>query len=406
MNESAFASQKRLRWFYLTVGVILLLFLGLIYAWSVFRIPLEQEFGWTKSESSVTFSIAMIMFCLGGVASGIITARKGHRFTLFCCALFLASGFFSASRIHSLLGIYITYGGLCGFGVGLGYNASISTLVKWFPDKQGLVSGIALMGFGLGGMILGTLGARLILSLGWRTTFMIFSAAFAIIFVLGTILLKASSPAFLQQITTGNQKQATSLEEIDFRTMLHRRNFWLYFLFAFILSAAGLAILNISANYAADILNSSLTEAAAIAGVISITNGLGRVISGQLFDMKGYRVTMIFICILFAIAGGFLILSESARTLPILLTAFIFIGLGYGAVPPINSAFTAKFFGNKNYPLNYSIMNLCILPASIIGPTCANGSYMTTFLTILFFTVIACIAMLGIRQKPFIPGGE
>ena len=90
----------------------------------------------------------MVMFCLGGLVSGIITERKGARWTLSFCALCLAAGFFGASRISTLTGIYLTYGVCCGFGVGLGYNASISTIVKWFPDKQGLISGIALMASG------------------------------------------------------------------------------------------------------------------------------------------------------------------------------------------------------------------------------------------------------------------
>jgi len=104
----------------------------------------------------------MMMFCLGGLASGMLTGRKGPRFTLTACALFLLAGFAMASRIHTLPGIYVSYGGFCGFGVGLGYNATISTIMRWFPDKQGLVSGITLMGFGFGGMLLGTLGAYLV----------------------------------------------------------------------------------------------------------------------------------------------------------------------------------------------------------------------------------------------------
>ena len=149
--------NKQLRWLYLALGVGLLLCLGLIYAWSVFRAPLEAEFGWSKAQTSVTFSISMMMFCLGGLASGMLTGRKGPRFTLTACALFLLAGFAMASRIHTLPGIYVSYGGFCGFGVGLGYNATISTIMRWFPDKQGLVSGITLMGFGFGGMLLGTL---------------------------------------------------------------------------------------------------------------------------------------------------------------------------------------------------------------------------------------------------------
>ena len=165
---------KKQRWSFVVLGVGLLLCLGLIYAWSVFRTPLEAEFGWSKAETSITFSISMMMFCLGGLASGMITGKKGPRCPLVLCALFLLAGFLAASRVSTLYGIYITYGGICGFGVGLGYNSTISAVVKWFPDKRGLISGIMLMGFGFGGMLLGTLGAKLITALGWRKTFVLF----------------------------------------------------------------------------------------------------------------------------------------------------------------------------------------------------------------------------------------
>lgn len=390
--------QKKQRWFYVSIGVVLLLFLGLIYAWSIFRIPLEQEFGWSKAQTSLTFSISMVMFCLGGLVSGIITERKGARWTLSFCALCLAAGFFGASRISTLTGIYLTYGVCCGFGVGLGYNASISTIVKWFPDKQGLISGIALMGFGLGGMILGTAGAGLIQQLGWRTTFIVFAAAFAGIILLGALLLRPAPFSFIQALTQEDNRHLKPYEDIDWRAMVRRKNFWLYFVYAFILTAGGLAVINISAVYAQDVLQSGLTQAAAAAGIISAANGLGRVLSGQIFDMKGYRITMITICLVFAAAAAALFLSEQRIHPVILFLAFGLIGLGYGGVPPINSAFTSQFFGSRHYPMNYSIMNLCILPASIVGPICTNSSYNQTFLIIFLFALLSLGIVLLIHR--------
>ena len=147
MAVLALEQQKRKRWAYLALGVVLLLFLGLIYAWSVFRVPLEQEFGWAKGETSLTFSISMMMFCLGGLVSGIVTAKKGVRFTLIFSAIFLAAGFMLASRADSLLFIYITYGGLAGFGSGLGYNlaaivggAFVPTIATWLSSHWGVKS--------------------------------------------------------------------------------------------------------------------------------------------------------------------------------------------------------------------------------------------------------------------------
>lgn len=389
--------NKKLRWLYLALGVGLLLCLGLIYAWSVFRAPLEAEFGWNKAQTSVTFSISMMMFCLGGLASGMITGKRGPRFTLVGCALFLLAGFAMASRIHTLPGIYVSYGGFCGFGVGLGYNATISTIMRWFPDKQGLVSGITLMGFGFGGMLLGTLGAGLITALGWRTTFLIFAVAFAAIMLLGALLLRTAEDAFVEAMAAGGKKQE-AVEELPWRDMLRRRNFWLCFLWAVILSAAGLAIINESTPYAAVFVGGDLTRAAAIAGTVSIANGVGRVLSGQLFDAAGYRTTMLSVSVLYAAASAALIASLRTGSLPMLVAAFLLGGLAYGGVPPMNSAFVAYFFGRKHYALNFSIINMNLIAASYLGPLCGGGSYMETFIAILVFAAAGAVLTLLVRK--------
>jgi len=392
-----FDRQKAARWGYLAVGVILLLFLGLIYAWSVFRVPLEKEFGWDKAQTSITFSISMMMFCLGGLVSGMITAKRGPRFTLIFCAVSLAIGFIAASQVRSLSGIYISYGGFCGFGVGLGYNACLSTIVKWFPDKQGLISGIALMGFGFGGMLLGTIGASMITSLGWRRTFVIFGIAFAVIMLIGSMLLRPATDEYLETISNGTKKRRAAVEEIDYHQMLKRKNFWLYLAWAILLSAAGLAIMNSSAAYASTILGDHLTQAAAAAGIISIANGVGRVIFGQVFDFRGYRFTLFAVCAAYAAAAVILMASLAAQNLPVLIIAFVAIGFAYGGVPPANSAFTAYFFGYENYALNFSITNLNLLVASYLGPMCGSGSYRATFLTILAFSAAGFALSLLIR---------
>lgn len=397
--NNVFEKQKIARWRYLVLGVVLLLFLGLIYAWSVFRVPLEEEFGWARAETSITFSISMMMFCLGGLVSGIFTEKRGVRFTLMLCAVFLAIGFVAASRINSLLGIYITYGGFCGFGVGLGYNSTISTVVKWFPDKQGLISGVSLMGFGFGSMLLGTIGASMITALGWRKTFLIFGIAFAVIMLCGAMLMRTASEQFVTHISVGGKKKQAAVEEIDFRQMLKRRNFWLYFAWAIILSAAGLAIINNSTTYANSILGGDLTQAAAIAGIVSIFNGIGRVIFGQIFDLKGYRFTMLASCSTFTIAAVALIASNATQSMTLLVAAFVIIGLAYGSVTPTNSAYTAYFFGRSNYALNFSITNLNLIVASYLGPMCTNGSYGATFKFILIFAILGFLITMFI-QKP------
>lgn len=389
---------KRIRWAYLVLGVALLLCLGLIYAWSVFRAPLEAEFGWSKAQSSVTFSVSMMMFCLGGLASGIITGKRGPRPALVGSGVFLLVGFAAASRIHSLAGIYISYGGFCGFGVGLGYNATISTVMKWFPDKRGLVSGITLMGFGLGGMLLGTAGAGLITALGWRVTFLIFAVAFAAIMLCGAALLRPAEDQIAESLADGAGEKTASVEEVPWQAMTRRGNFWLFFFWTVVLSAAGLAVINESSTYAGGFVGGDLTRAAAIAGIVSVANGAGRVIFGQLFDMVGYRVTMLSVSGLYALAAAVLTASYKSQSVAVLVIAFVLTGLAYGGVTPTNSAFIAYFFGRRNYAMNFSIINLNLIAASYLGPLCGGGSYLRTFGAIGVFAAVGAVLTLLIRR--------
>ena len=399
MNEKALKRQMSSRWALLVLGVILLLFLGLIYGWSIFRSPLQSEFGWTDSQASLTFSISMMTFCLGGLVGGIINKGKnGFRINLI--AVLLAIGFFSASNIQSLMGIYLSYGVCCGFGVGLGYNTAISTIVKWFPDKQGLISGITLMGFGFGSMILGTVAGAMIQSMGWRVTFRIFAVAFAIVMAVGALLLRNAGAEFVAYLSQGSSKAVTpAVEEVGAAVMLRRRNFWIYFVWAIILSAAGLAIINSSAPYAQLFVGENLTLAASIAGIVSIANGVGRVIFGGMFDKIGYRLTMLIDCVVFVVASLVLMASFATKSMPVLVIAFILIGLAYGGVTPTNSAFIAYFFGRENYAVNFPIVNLNLIFASFLGPMVGNGGYMMTFGAIIVFAIVGAV-LVFLLKKP------
>lgn len=152
------------RWLHLGTATLALLFLGLIYAWSIFRAPFSEMFpDWSVSQMSLTFTISMIFFCLGGFAGGLMSKKMSVRGRFIISAVMLFIGFFAVSMVDaakpafSLIMLYVFYGVFGGGGVGFAYNTVIGTLNKWFPDKVGLASGIMLMGFGLGGLVLGSI---------------------------------------------------------------------------------------------------------------------------------------------------------------------------------------------------------------------------------------------------------
>ncbi len=392
--------MKKTRWLYLCTSVVLFLFLGLTYAWSVSRGPLEAEFGWSKPDTSLVFTIQITMFSVGGIISGFVTRRKGVRFSMLVSAVLIGIGFFFVSKVDSLPEIFIAYGLLFGTGVGLCYNAVLTTVVRWFPERQGMVSGIILFGYGSGAMVFGTAAAKLITMTGWRNTFIIFAVAYPALIIISSFIVRAPRQEFLDSFSSdGDEKIEPAFEEVTPGEMIRRRNYWIYEVYAVVLAAGGFAVINESTPFAQSVLGDDLTRAAAVAGIVSVFNGAGRVIFGALFDKIGYRKTMFGIVFVYALASAALLGTFYSGSQVMLTAAFVLIGTGYGGAAAMNPAFSARFFGRKNYGINYSIININPIFGAIIGPTVGSGDYLRAFIFVGIFTAIAFAAML-LMKKP------
>lgn len=312
-------------------------------------------------------------------------------------ALFVLAGFLCASRVNSLAGLYLSYGVLVGLGAGFAYNSVISAVVKWFPDRVGLASGILLMGFGFGGLLLGTLSTSLITAYGWRFTFRGIGIAFAFLIALAAFILKLPP----QEAAAGTGKTAET--GFTARQMLREKSFWLFFFWTTLLTAAGLALIGHALPFALESGASSGT-AALLVGVISISNGAGRVLSGALFDKWGGRPTMFLLGGGFILAGFILAAALKLSSVPLLIPGCLLAGLSFGGIVPCNSAVIAKLFGRANYPINFSIVNMCILISSFIGPLFAGmlktstGSYLPAFFMVSAYGTAATAANMLLRE--------
>lgn len=392
------------RWVYLIYGILIMLFLGLIYAWSVFITPLETEFGWVRSETSLVFTISMSFFCIGGIAGGFLIKKISFRKSLYLSALFILTGFFAATRINSLIGIYLTYGVLCGFGVGLGYNTTLGMFAKWYPDKPGFCSGALLMGFGFGGLLLGTSASYLMAVIGWRGTFILFGGVTAALLTVGALVIRESTPGTIFPAPKNQSaNKAEEGQELDHKQMVRRSSFWLYFFWAMCLSASGLAVIGNAVPIAQEV-GVTAVLATALAGLISVSNGISRILFGSAFDLFGRRKTMLIDSLLSVVAVAILIMALSSNNQILLIIGFILIGLAYGGIPPTSASFANRMYGPKNYPVNFSIININIIPASLLGPALAGAlqvttdSYLLAFIVFMAFCICAGIAGVLIKK--------
>src|SRR5579871_707945 len=172
------------RWWIAVAGVFMQMALGAGYAWSVFRIPLVKEFGWTIDQVALTFTISWFFLGVSSVLGGLWLSKSGPRIVAMVAGLLWGGGVFLATFAgHKLWWLYLTYGLIGGFGLGMGYIVPIAVLVKWFPERRGLITGIAVGGFGAGSLVAAPLAGRLIQSVGVMPTFAYMGVLYAVVAV-------------------------------------------------------------------------------------------------------------------------------------------------------------------------------------------------------------------------------
>ena len=401
--------KKMNRWAYAVIGVVTLLFAGLIYAWSVMSKSIAASRpDWTATQVSLTFTIVMALFCTGGLIAGLLSKKINPKLYIIASGVFFAAGFFIASLTgDSPALLYIGFGVICGLGAGFAYNTVLSTMSQWFPDKQGLISGILLMGFGLSSFIIGKVYAAVTPSDGsdqWKMTFRILGIVVLVVMLICFNFFVKPSEDYKVPGAAAKKVVKEPALDIPPTQMVKKPAFWLYYIWAILLSAAGLVLVSQASGIATQVgPNVSDGNIATVVGLISILKGIGRVIFGAIFDKKGYRVAMTLDMIIMIVGALVLILALSTGNFLFIVLGFLIGGLAYGGVMPTNSAIISDFFGRTNYPVNYSLINTNLIIASFASTIAgklydASQSYMAPVMMMIGVTVVGFIVSLGIRR--------
>ena len=393
MAELTVDQIKKKRVVYLTLSTISLLFLGLIYAFSMFAAPMCQTFGLEKPAVGLTFNIMMIMFCIGAVIGSQIEKHVGVKITIIIAAIMFAVGFIGTALFANgnVMMLYIFYGVICGAGVGIGYNSVIATTNVWFPDKVGFSSGVLMMGFGLSSLIFGTIAVNVAKSIGLVSTFIGLGIISAIIIVIEGIIIQRP-PANIVELMAPEKAAGTGYDPADEDSALKTPLFYVYWVWAIIVIAIGLATIGNAASDA-QLVGWDAGFASLLVGLVSALNGVGRVIIGMIYDKTNVKVTMIIDGIV-AIAACACIMGAFTMNIPVLYVVGAFCcGFCYGGVPVVASAFGRQRFGAKNYPLNLSLCNFAIVFASLLNVALqtiiGNDARLAIFTTLLVLAVIA-----------------
>jgi len=376
------------RWWIAVAAVIMQLCLGTVYAWSVYKIPLIKTHGWGETATQATFMICMGVVGLAAAFGGMLVDKKGPRFVATLGGLLFGGGTILAGfadQIGSLPLLYLGFGVVAGLGNGFGYVTPIATLIRWFPDKRGLVTGLAVMGFGAGAFFMGRIAPQMInefqvkdaagalLASGVSTTFYIWGAIFLVL-VTGAAQLYKNPPAgwLPASFVPSAAKGLSQAESMNLAEATRTPQWWMLWSMLFLNVSAGLGLLSQLSPMAQDVLCSNITDPAALAcaagtvlAIASIFNGLGRLFWAWLSDGIGRKA--VFATMFITEAALYVFLPHVANHVLFTVIACYLLacyGGGFATMP----AFAADSFGPAAIGRVYGTMLTAWGCAGIVGP--------------------------------------
>jgi OFA family oxalate/formate antiporter-like MFS transporter len=389
------------RWLPALGGILMNLALGSLYAWSVFVQPLEQEFKWTRRETSWVYTIAVVSFALTFILAGRLQDTRGPRLCAFLGGLFVSAGFFLASFTTSLVTLYVFFGFIVGVGNGFGYSTPMPVASKWFPDKRGLIVGLMVGAYGAGQAIFGTVSSGyLIPNLGWRATFQILSAIFIVMTMTGTVLLK-NPPAGYRPPNWTPAKSAAVRADFSARQMLSTPTFYFLWIAYALGTTAGQMTISQLVPFARTAgLGATLATYSLV--VTSMGNAGGRILSGWFSDTFGRVRTLMLMVLLSAVAMPALFIWRTEAFAFFVLVALVY--WCYGTQLSVFASTTADFYGTKNLGLNYGLLFTAWGVAGLLGPAIAGrvydsfGDYRYAFYAAAVFAILAFLSLM--KAKP------
>ncbi|WP_406830251.1 OFA family MFS transporter [Pedococcus sp. KACC 23699] len=404
------------RWLILVAGVLVQLAIGAVYAWSVFSKALQsdQAFGWSKSQATVPFEVAIGMIFIGSYIGGRIQDRRGPKIVALTGGVIYSVGVLLASLAtgSSFWLLVLGYGIIGGFGLGMAYIVPIAMLQKWFPDKPGLITGIAVAGFGFGAVITAPVGQRLISATPDMPTkaFLPLGIGYLVAILIGASLFRNPPqgylpPGFQAPVATTDghgAAEASGTRDFTANEALSTPQWYLLTAILTLSVVAGISLISVAAGSATDISGLSAAGAATLVGVLGLFNGAGRVLWGWLSDRIGKMPAFMGIL---GIQGVCLLLIPHASSVAMfaILAALIYTCYGgaFGTMPST----AGRFFGVKNAGAIYGLMLIGWSIGGIVGPLLISKLIGEDKAYTLGFTVVGIIALAGlvvpmITKKP------
>ena len=384
--------NKNKRWFVVLGAILIQVCIGSVYSWSLFNNPLSEKFGWDKNSIVFTFSMVVFIFALTTIFSGRLQDKIGPRKVSLIGGTIYGIGLLLTSTADSILELYLYYGVIAGIGIGFCYVCPLSTCVKWFPDKKGLITGITVGAFGLGSMVFESIIENLLLYKGVSETFFYLGLIYMLLIIIGSLLLSLPKetvntvPTVSDSTANGN----TLSPNYTLKEMIKTKTFpWIWGLY-FLGTITGLLIIGLAKDIGVQLVGLNEHTASAIVAVIALFNASGRLILGSLSDKLGCIKVILALFIATALSMFYMTFIDlNLFTFFLTVSIVTFCFGGYLAIFPV---LTGNLYGTKNLGANYGLVYQAYGISALIGPIISanSGSMINTFL------ISAIISLVGI----------
>lgn len=394
MTHTSGLNKAVVRWPILIGTVIVMIGLGTIYTWSLFNQPLGDKFGWNVGAVAMTFSIMSFALSLSTLSASKIQKKFGIRGLLLLSAVGMGAGLALTSLASSLWMLYIAAGILVGASNGIAYMTTLSNTIQWFPERKGLVSGIAIGAYGIGSVLFKYVLAFLIQSVGVSQTFF-YWGIISFVMIGGGLLLIRQAPVVAAK--KASRQETAEQHNYSVREMLKTKQAYLLFFVLFTVCMSGLYMIGSVANIGTSLAGLDAAAAANAVALVALFNTAGRLVLGALSDH--FDRLKIVAGALLVTAAAAIILSSVALNTTLFFLCVASVALCFGGNITIFPAIVADFFGLKNQSQNYGLVYQGFgfggLSASFISSLL--GGFVPTFRLIAILCSVACVVVITLH---------
>ena len=390
------------RWLLIPLGITVLLCLGTVYSWSIFRTPLEELLGISATESFLPFTTLLVVFAMLMPITGFYIDRFGSRVVTAVGGVIMGLGYILSSFAGNITVLLLTYGVIAGIGVGIAYGVPLAVVARWFPERKGLAVGLTVVGFGLSPLITAPIARNLIATRGVMPTFILLGIAFTLIILLISLTMKM--PPAQWRPAGYEEHHAESALSSNSTPLFQSRSFYGLWLCYVIGTFVGLASIGIASPVAQEIINLDPNTAALSVSLFAIFNGLGRPFFGWFTDRFNARTAAIVSYVLIII-GSIMMLNAGAGQTASYLIAFCLFTFSLGGWLAIAPTATLTLFPAKDYAKNYGIVFTAFGVGALLGSLLAGrlrdlvGSYTAFFYPTMGFAAVGIVLAIFMLKK-------